>query len=190
MPNQVLVTTQHSLPSGRCPLLRADFHRLDRTSLRLAHSFDHLVGARTDRGLEPAFTHRVVERAAGSLNTAVVPGGVVNPFLTKSLRSPVRFGTTGSPCFQCQHGAPIAAFDRLLQNNPHGKEFERGCDPRACHAPGAASSSILGATGVSRRWGRVCVPSAATDHRALVQAASSPPSPGRPLLSGHSSDLA
>src|SRR5215475_13818001 len=27
------VTTQHSLPSGRCPLLGPDFHRLDRTSL-------------------------------------------------------------------------------------------------------------------------------------------------------------
>src|ERR1700730_4137089 len=37
------VTTQHSLPSGRYPLLGPDFHRLDRTSLRLAHSFDHLV---------------------------------------------------------------------------------------------------------------------------------------------------
>src|ERR1700730_12892474 len=38
------VATQHSLPSGRCPLLGPDFHRLDRTSLRLAHLFDHLVG--------------------------------------------------------------------------------------------------------------------------------------------------
>src|SRR5206468_430776 len=38
--------TQHSLPSGRYPLLGPDFHRLDRTSLRLAHSLDHLVGAR------------------------------------------------------------------------------------------------------------------------------------------------
>src|SRR5881396_2133578 len=37
------VATQHSLPSGRYPLLGPDFHRLDRTSLRLAHSFDHLV---------------------------------------------------------------------------------------------------------------------------------------------------
>src|SRR5437667_9249305 len=36
--------TQHSLPSGRYPLLGPDFHRLDRTSLRLAHSLDHLVG--------------------------------------------------------------------------------------------------------------------------------------------------
>ena len=36
--------TQHSLPSGRYSLLGPDFHRLDRTSLRLAHSFDHLVG--------------------------------------------------------------------------------------------------------------------------------------------------
>src|SRR6476469_6412888 len=30
--------TQHSLPSGRYSLLGPDFHRLDRTSLRLAHS--------------------------------------------------------------------------------------------------------------------------------------------------------
>src|ERR1700746_3008601 len=42
------VATQHSLPSGRYPLLGPDFHRLDRTSLRLAHSFDHLVGAHQD----------------------------------------------------------------------------------------------------------------------------------------------
>src|SRR6516164_10660849 len=39
------VATQHSLPSGRYPLLGPDFHRPDRTSLRLAHSFDHLVSA-------------------------------------------------------------------------------------------------------------------------------------------------
>src|SRR6516164_6691447 len=44
------VATQHSLPSGRYPLLGPDFHRLDRTSLRLAHSFDHLVGAGEHRG--------------------------------------------------------------------------------------------------------------------------------------------
>src|SRR4051812_23393997 len=42
--------TQHSLPSGRYSLLGPDFHRLDRTSLRLAHSLDHLVGAR-EQGL-------------------------------------------------------------------------------------------------------------------------------------------
>src|SRR6186997_2871821 len=36
--------TQHSLPSGRYSLLGPDLHRLDRTSLRLAHSLDHLVG--------------------------------------------------------------------------------------------------------------------------------------------------
>src|SRR5205809_6092081 len=35
--------TQHSLPSGRYSLLGPDFHRLDRTSLRLAHSFNHLI---------------------------------------------------------------------------------------------------------------------------------------------------
>src|ERR1700747_2418774 len=43
------VATQHSLPSGRYPLLGPDFHRPDRTSLRLAHSFDHLVGEREQR---------------------------------------------------------------------------------------------------------------------------------------------
>src|SRR5437868_8669609 len=37
------VATQHSLPSGRYSLLGPDFHRLDRTSLRLAHLFDHLI---------------------------------------------------------------------------------------------------------------------------------------------------
>src|SRR5437773_11701293 len=41
--------TQHSLPSGCYPLLGLDLHRLDRTSLRLAHSFDHLVGAGEQR---------------------------------------------------------------------------------------------------------------------------------------------
>src|SRR5258705_12710720 len=40
------VATQHSLPSGRYPLLGPDFHRLVRTSLRLAHLFDHLGGRR------------------------------------------------------------------------------------------------------------------------------------------------
>src|SRR6201993_4262445 len=43
------VATQHSLPSGRYPLLGPDFHRLDRTSLRLAHSLDHLVRAGKQR---------------------------------------------------------------------------------------------------------------------------------------------
>jgi hypothetical protein len=38
------VVAQHSLPSGRYPLLGPDFHRLDRTSLRLAHLLDHLIG--------------------------------------------------------------------------------------------------------------------------------------------------
>jgi len=38
--------TQHSLPSGRYSLLGPDLHRLDRTSLRLAHLLNHLVGKR------------------------------------------------------------------------------------------------------------------------------------------------
>src|SRR5262245_8766839 len=44
------VAAQHSLPSGRYSLLGPDFHRLDRTSLRLAHSLDHLIGAGEQRG--------------------------------------------------------------------------------------------------------------------------------------------
>src|SRR5215813_10487792 len=44
------VATQHSLPSGRYPLLGPDLHRLDRTSLRLAHSLDHFVRAQQRRG--------------------------------------------------------------------------------------------------------------------------------------------
>jgi hypothetical protein len=38
------VAAQHSLPSGRYSLLGPDFHRLDRTSFRLAHSLDYLIG--------------------------------------------------------------------------------------------------------------------------------------------------
>src|SRR5438876_10954073 len=43
------VAAQHSLPSGRYSLLGPDFHRLDRTSLRLAHSLNHLVRAGEQR---------------------------------------------------------------------------------------------------------------------------------------------
>src|SRR5215471_20828142 len=54
------VAAQHSLPSGRYSLLGPDFHRLDRTSLRLAHSFDHLVGEREKR-----FRYRKANRFRG-----------------------------------------------------------------------------------------------------------------------------
>src|SRR6516164_9384318 len=43
------VAAQHSLPSGRYSLLGPDFHRPDRTSLRLAHSFDHFIGTKQKR---------------------------------------------------------------------------------------------------------------------------------------------
>src|SRR5262249_37253699 len=43
------VATHHSLPSGRFSLLGPDLHRLDRTSLRLAHLLDYLVGGRKQR---------------------------------------------------------------------------------------------------------------------------------------------
>src|SRR6266567_9238891 len=54
--------TQHSLPSGRYPLLGPDFHRLDRTSLRLAHV---AVGTRFSsrpphRTVRAAFPHTFV----------------------------------------------------------------------------------------------------------------------------------
>src|SRR5437870_2220459 len=51
------VATQHSLPSGCYSLLGPDFQRLDRTSLRLAHSFNHLV--RTSRQCRSLFEHCV-----------------------------------------------------------------------------------------------------------------------------------
>src|SRR5947208_38736 len=41
--------TQHSLPGGRYSLLGPDLHRLDRTSLQLAHLLDHLVGSDKQR---------------------------------------------------------------------------------------------------------------------------------------------
>ncbi len=54
------VATQHSLPSGRCPLLGPDFHRLDRTSFCLAHSLDHLVSTQQER-----FRDREANRLGG-----------------------------------------------------------------------------------------------------------------------------
>jgi hypothetical protein len=67
------VAAQHSLPSGRYSLLGPDFHRLDRTSLRLAHSLDHLVGAREhrDRRIETERLRRYC--SAGSRHCGVPP---------------------------------------------------------------------------------------------------------------------
>src|SRR5205823_11272200 len=68
------MATQHSLPSGRYPLLGPDSHRLDRTSLRLAHSLDHLVGAGEHRGGEVQ-----AERLGGfQIDDQLVLGGLLN----------------------------------------------------------------------------------------------------------------
>src|SRR5881628_2819361 len=51
--------TQHSLPSGRYSLLGPDLHRLDRTSLRLAHiAVGTLIAERPPhRSVRAAFPH-------------------------------------------------------------------------------------------------------------------------------------
>ena len=86
------VTTQHSLPSGRYSLLGPDSHRLDRTSLRLAHSFDHLIGAvkqkhataaRTLAEVYQEFEAKVVSalRMAHSVDAEVKQAMAAKPFL-------------------------------------------------------------------------------------------------------------
>src|SRR5580704_14898561 len=84
------MATQHSLPSGRYSLLGPDLHRLDRTSFRLAHLFDYLVGASKQRKWhrKPERLGRLeidghldfgdlLHRYVGRLITAQNPAGVV-----------------------------------------------------------------------------------------------------------------
>src|SRR5216684_84549 len=86
------VTAQHSLPSGRYSLLGPDFHRLDRTSLRLAHLFDHFVRAQYEpgrnlkadrlRGLEiddQLEVCRLLDRQIGGLGSAQYLGNLPRP---------------------------------------------------------------------------------------------------------------
>src|SRR5207247_2628276 len=86
------VATQHSLPSRSYPLLGPDLHRLDRTSLRLAHSFDHLVGGYVKTGRSKGDTH-----AAQSLADQRASAGVCRQ------RRPCRRATATST------GRPAAA---------------------------------------------------------------------------------
>src|SRR6516165_8775568 len=58
------VAAQHSLPSGRYSLLGPDFHRPDRTSLRLAHSSDHFIMTRRTRSTQSSldqFRHGLLQ---------------------------------------------------------------------------------------------------------------------------------
>src|ERR1700752_3723262 len=61
------VTMQHSLPSGRYALLGPDFHRLDRTSLRLGHPLKHFVSASPQ-----LWWHRTTESVWPSMRSCVV----------------------------------------------------------------------------------------------------------------------
>src|SRR6266581_2568645 len=84
------VAAQHSLPSGRYPLLGPDFHRLDRTSLRLAHSFDHLVGAGKQLRRHGEAERRSISAAISVL--AWFGGGGGTSLSQGSLDGPICFG--------------------------------------------------------------------------------------------------
>src|SRR5262249_53023270 len=63
------VATQHSLPSGRYPLLGPDLHRLDRTSLRLAHSLRSTLL----RSLRACSTHVTVPEQLVAVQILLTP---------------------------------------------------------------------------------------------------------------------
>src|SRR5215831_17095333 len=100
------VATQHSLPSGRYPLLGPDFHRLDRTSLRLAHSLNHLVGEREQLGGQVEAESAWCSRPT-ALTTAASAAGI-----SPSRRSP---GRSASRCRRCHRGK--AAYRFPLSSN-------------------------------------------------------------------------
>ena len=67
------VATQHSLPSGRYSLLGPDFHRLDRTSFVLAHSFDHLIGELLEKQRHVEVTRAFSKTGAALMFTRIRP---------------------------------------------------------------------------------------------------------------------
>src|SRR5262249_58021767 len=104
------VAAQHSLPSGRYSLLGPDFHRLDRTSLRLAHSLDHLVSAQHELRWEfmahsfggRQIDHKIefgwlLDRQIGGLAAPQQPGALSGPHFAEQLNDQKARGHQGTP---------------------------------------------------------------------------------------------
>src|ERR1700751_3655835 len=73
------VATQHSLSSRRYSLLGPDFHRLDRTSLRLGHLLDHFVVANREQvGRNTVLAEDLVGRVRATNFARIGPNGIIN----------------------------------------------------------------------------------------------------------------
>src|SRR6516162_5969270 len=147
------VATQHSLPSGCYSLLGPDFHRLDRTSLRLAHLFDHLVGGDeqlvrhgeaehlggrgVDDELELCCPHyrqicglRALEDAAGIAATLAIGIGQASSIA----HQPAGYREWAEPI---DHGDPVQHREQRQLDAPGGEEGiecdENGAGPLGLH---------------------------------------------------------
>src|SRR5215831_17953361 len=141
------VATQHSLPSGRYPLLGPDFHRPDRTSLRLVHSLDHLVGT-------------------GEVGGTVRPSALA--VLRLSTRSYLVGGCTGSPSrWPREQGSPTA--QRVCRRRQHRFHIDAGVHVAECPPPAkmimsaqhgqkcaSVGTIIRAAASISARWENAC----------------------------------